>query len=86
MCVRQGYEDWLRHKADNSVNQCPVHIVQHGKVVRKQSRKLMVRSRVCLSTIKKGFCRVGCRNILFRNQLAELKLKFHNESDGIEAL
>ena len=38
----QGYEDWLRHKADNSVNQCPVHVVQHGKVVRKQSRKLRV--------------------------------------------
>lgn len=45
LCVslRQGYEDWLRHKADNSVNQCPVHVVQHGKVVRKQSRKLRVR-------------------------------------------
>lgn len=40
--LRQGYEDWLRHKADNSVNQCPVHVVQHGKVVRKQSRKLRV--------------------------------------------
>ncbi|KAG8004504.1 putative phospholipid-transporting ATPase IH [Nibea albiflora] len=38
--IKQGYEDWLRHKADNSVNQCPVHVVQHGKVVRKQSRKL----------------------------------------------
>ncbi|KAM7365290.1 hypothetical protein PAMP_016233 [Pampus punctatissimus] len=31
--IKQGYEDWLRHKADNSVNQCPVHVVQHGKVV-----------------------------------------------------
>uniref|UniRef100_A0A672ZS77 Phospholipid-transporting ATPase n=1 Tax=Sphaeramia orbicularis TaxID=375764 RepID=A0A672ZS77_9TELE len=40
--IKQGYEDWLRHKADNSVNQCPVHVVQHGKVVRKQSRKLRV--------------------------------------------
>ncbi|KAJ3584846.1 hypothetical protein NHX12_015341, partial [Muraenolepis orangiensis] len=30
--IKQGYEDWLRHKADNSVNQCPVHMVQHGKV------------------------------------------------------
>ncbi|XP_061572115.1 phospholipid-transporting ATPase IH isoform X3 [Cololabis saira] len=40
--VKQGYEDWLRHKADNSVNHCPVHVVQHGKVVRKQSRKLRV--------------------------------------------
>ncbi|EPY86928.1 putative phospholipid-transporting ATPase IH [Camelus ferus] len=40
--VKQGYEDWLRHKADSAVNQCPVHFVQHGKLVRKQSRKLRV--------------------------------------------
>uniref|UniRef100_A0A8D3D769 Phospholipid-transporting ATPase n=1 Tax=Scophthalmus maximus TaxID=52904 RepID=A0A8D3D769_SCOMX len=40
--IKQGYEDWLRHKSDNAVNQCPVHVVQHGKVVRKQSRKLRV--------------------------------------------
>ncbi|XP_065151524.1 phospholipid-transporting ATPase IH-like isoform X2 [Paramisgurnus dabryanus] len=40
--IKQGYEDWIRHKADNSTNQCPVHIIQHGKVVRKQSQKLRV--------------------------------------------
>uniref|UniRef100_A0A3Q1HH71 Phospholipid-transporting ATPase n=1 Tax=Anabas testudineus TaxID=64144 RepID=A0A3Q1HH71_ANATE len=40
--IKQGYEDWLRHKADNAVNKCPVHVVQHGKVTRKQSRKLRV--------------------------------------------
>ncbi|XP_061841115.1 phospholipid-transporting ATPase IH isoform X3 [Nerophis lumbriciformis] len=40
--IKQGYEDWLRHKADNAVNKCPVHVVQHGKVIRKQSRKLRV--------------------------------------------
>ncbi|XP_014267680.1 phospholipid-transporting ATPase IH isoform X2 [Maylandia zebra] len=40
--IKQGYEDWLRHKADNAVNQCSVHVVHHGKVVRKQSRKLRV--------------------------------------------
>lgn len=38
----QGYEDWLRHKADNAVNQCPVNVVQQGKIIRKQSRKLQV--------------------------------------------
>lgn len=38
----QGYEDWLRHKADNAINHCPVHFIQHGKLVRKQSRKLRV--------------------------------------------
>ncbi|XP_036880684.2 phospholipid-transporting ATPase IH isoform X1 [Manis javanica] len=40
--VKQGYEDWLRHKADNAMNQCAVHFIQHGKLVRKQSRKLRV--------------------------------------------
>ncbi|XP_011617455.2 probable phospholipid-transporting ATPase IH isoform X2 [Takifugu rubripes] len=40
--IKQGYEDWLRHKADNSVNQCSVHVVHHGKVTQKQSRKLRV--------------------------------------------
>ncbi|XP_073698672.1 LOW QUALITY PROTEIN: phospholipid-transporting ATPase IH, partial [Garra rufa] len=40
--IKQGYEDWIRHKADNAVNQCPVHVIQHGKVVRKQSQKLRV--------------------------------------------
>ncbi|XP_064263907.1 phospholipid-transporting ATPase IH isoform X4 [Passer domesticus] len=40
--IKQGYEDWLRHKADNAINQCPVHFIQHGKLVRKQSRKLRV--------------------------------------------
>ncbi|KAJ7416671.1 putative phospholipid-transporting ATPase IH [Willisornis vidua] len=40
--IKQGYEDWLRHKADNAINQYPVHFIQHGKLVRKQSRKLRV--------------------------------------------
>uniref|UniRef100_A0A3Q3FQC6 Phospholipid-transporting ATPase n=1 Tax=Kryptolebias marmoratus TaxID=37003 RepID=A0A3Q3FQC6_KRYMA len=40
--IKQGYEDWLRHKADNTINQCPVHVVQHGRKVREQSHKLRV--------------------------------------------
>ncbi|XP_069746482.1 phospholipid-transporting ATPase IH isoform X3 [Narcine bancroftii] len=40
--IKQGYEDWLRHKADNAMNKCPVHIIQSGKVVQKQSCKLQV--------------------------------------------
>ncbi|XP_037384573.1 phospholipid-transporting ATPase IH isoform X2 [Talpa occidentalis] len=40
--IKQGYEDWLRHKADDAMNQCPAHCVQHGKLVRKHSRKLRV--------------------------------------------
>lgn len=41
--LSQGYEDWLRHKADCSINECPVDVVQQGKVVRTQSHKLRVR-------------------------------------------
>ncbi|XP_068124167.1 phospholipid-transporting ATPase IH isoform X5 [Hyperolius riggenbachi] len=40
--IKQGYEDWLRHKADNAMNQYSVHVIQHGKLVRKQSQKLRV--------------------------------------------
>ncbi|XP_077570040.1 phospholipid-transporting ATPase IH isoform X1 [Stigmatopora nigra] len=40
--IKQGYEDWLRHKADDAVNHCAVQVLQHGKVIRKQSRKLRV--------------------------------------------
>ncbi|KAJ3610758.1 hypothetical protein NHX12_022849 [Muraenolepis orangiensis] len=37
-----GYEDWLRHKADCSINECPVDVVQQGKAGRTQSHKLRV--------------------------------------------
>ncbi|XP_069563718.1 phospholipid-transporting ATPase IH-like isoform X1 [Brachyistius frenatus] len=40
--IKQGYEDWLRHKADCSINECPVDVVQQGKGVRTQSHKLRV--------------------------------------------
>ncbi|KAL1022261.1 hypothetical protein UPYG_G00024360 [Umbra pygmaea] len=40
--IKQGYEDWLRHKADKAINQCPVNVIQEGKVIKKQSRKLRV--------------------------------------------
>lgn len=50
LSLSQGYEDWLRHKADNAINQCPVQVVQHGKVVRKQSRKLQV----CVTLLRRS--------------------------------
>ncbi|KAL0963480.1 hypothetical protein UPYG_G00306970 [Umbra pygmaea] len=40
--IKQGYEDWLRHKADCSINECPVNVVQQGAVVRTQSHKIRV--------------------------------------------
>uniref|UniRef100_A0A1A8PNA1 Phospholipid-transporting ATPase n=1 Tax=Nothobranchius rachovii TaxID=451742 RepID=A0A1A8PNA1_9TELE len=40
--IKQGYEDWLRHKADNEVNGAPVFVVRSGCLVQKQSRRLRV--------------------------------------------
>ncbi|XP_061697774.1 phospholipid-transporting ATPase IH-like isoform X2 [Syngnathoides biaculeatus] len=40
--IKQGYEDWLRHKADCSINECLVDVVRRGKAARTQSRKLRV--------------------------------------------
>ncbi|XP_055499958.1 phospholipid-transporting ATPase IG isoform X3 [Leucoraja erinacea] len=46
--IKQGYEDWLRHKADNSVNKSPVYIVNSGRIVEKQSEKIQVGDIVCV--------------------------------------
>ncbi|XP_060688382.1 phospholipid-transporting ATPase 11C isoform X2 [Hemiscyllium ocellatum] len=46
--IKQGYEDWLRHKADHSVNKSPVYVVDGGKIVEKQSEKIQVGDIVCV--------------------------------------
>ncbi|XP_072913862.1 phospholipid-transporting ATPase 11C isoform X3 [Hemitrygon akajei] len=46
--IKQGYEDWLRHKADNSVNKSPVYIVNNGRILQKQSEKIQVGDIVCV--------------------------------------
>lgn len=38
----QGYEDWLRHRADNEVNKSTVYIIENAKRVRKESEKIKV--------------------------------------------
>lgn len=38
----QGYEDWLRHKADNEVNKYPVTVLENGCRIRKESEKIKV--------------------------------------------
>lgn len=38
----QGYEDWLRHKADNEVNKYPVMVLEGGRRIRKESEKIKV--------------------------------------------
>ncbi|XP_038631915.1 phospholipid-transporting ATPase IG isoform X1 [Scyliorhinus canicula] len=46
--IKQGYEDWLRHKADNSVNKSPVYVVNQGRIVERQSEKIQVGDIVCV--------------------------------------
>lgn len=30
--LKQGYEDWLRHKADDQVNNRPVRVIRNGEI------------------------------------------------------
>ncbi|CAB1337197.1 unnamed protein product, partial [Coregonus sp. 'balchen'] len=38
--IKQGYEDWLRHKADNEVNKYLVTVLEDGRSARKESEKI----------------------------------------------
>uniref|UniRef100_A0A146X6U7 Phospholipid-transporting ATPase n=1 Tax=Fundulus heteroclitus TaxID=8078 RepID=A0A146X6U7_FUNHE len=40
--IKQGYEDWLRHKADREVNEYLVTVLEDGQRIRKQSAKIKV--------------------------------------------
>ncbi|XP_062332899.1 phospholipid-transporting ATPase IG [Osmerus eperlanus] len=40
--IKQGYEDWLRHKADNEVNKYLVTVLEDGLRTRKESEKIKV--------------------------------------------
>ncbi|KAJ8407220.1 hypothetical protein AAFF_G00288960, partial [Aldrovandia affinis] len=40
--IKQGYEDWLRHKADNEVNKYPVTVLEDGRRLRKESENIKV--------------------------------------------
>ncbi|XP_060783761.1 phospholipid-transporting ATPase 11C isoform X6 [Neoarius graeffei] len=40
--IKQGYEDWLRHKADNEVNKYQVRVLENGQPARKESEKIKV--------------------------------------------
>lgn len=68
------------------MNQCPVHFIQHGKLVRKQSRKLRVsnydlidfRSQVYFALFVKRItqkCSVENVFITFHDELHEMDLK-----------
>lgn len=54
------------------MNQCPVHFIQHGKLVRKQSRKLRVsnydltdfRSQALLHTCKTNYIEMWCDDVI----------------------
>ncbi|XP_041111916.1 phospholipid-transporting ATPase 11C-like isoform X2 [Polyodon spathula] len=40
--IKQGYEDWLRHKADNEVNKYLVSVQEANGAVRKESEEIKV--------------------------------------------
>ncbi|XP_056396764.1 phospholipid-transporting ATPase IG isoform X1 [Hyla sarda] len=40
--IKQGYEDWLRHRADNEVNKSTVYIIENSVRVKKESEKIKV--------------------------------------------
>ncbi|XP_036410525.1 probable phospholipid-transporting ATPase IF isoform X1 [Megalops cyprinoides] len=40
--IKQGYEDWLRHKADNEMNGAPVLVVRSGSLVQTRSKNIRV--------------------------------------------
>ncbi|XP_039615219.1 probable phospholipid-transporting ATPase IF isoform X1 [Polypterus senegalus] len=40
--IKQGFEDWLRHKADNEVNGAPVYVVRSGGLVQTRSKNIRV--------------------------------------------
>ncbi|KAM6962548.1 phospholipid-transporting ATPase IF [Aplochiton taeniatus] len=40
--IKQGYEDWLRHNADNEVNGAPVFVVRSGSLVQTRSKNIRV--------------------------------------------
>lgn len=46
MCFPQGYEDWLRHKADNEVNGAPVYVVRSGGLVKTRSKNIRVKDKL----------------------------------------
>uniref|UniRef100_A0AAY4D5G2 Phospholipid-transporting ATPase n=1 Tax=Denticeps clupeoides TaxID=299321 RepID=A0AAY4D5G2_9TELE len=40
--IKQGYEDWLRHKADKEVNKYLVTVLEDGRRIRKESERIKV--------------------------------------------
>nr|XP_036859512.1 phospholipid-transporting ATPase 11C-like [Manis javanica] len=41
--IKQGYEDWLRHRADNEVNKSTVYIIENAQRVQKESEKIKLK-------------------------------------------
>ncbi|XP_026572468.1 phospholipid-transporting ATPase IG isoform X1 [Pseudonaja textilis] len=40
--IKQGYEDWLRHRADKEVNKSAVFVIENGDSVKKECEKIKV--------------------------------------------
>lgn len=52
--VKQAYEDWLRHKADNEVNTRPAYVVQGGQITEISSQDIKVGD-IVLVRCEEGF-------------------------------
>uniref|UniRef100_A0A5F8GJ69 Phospholipid-transporting ATPase n=1 Tax=Monodelphis domestica TaxID=13616 RepID=A0A5F8GJ69_MONDO len=40
--IKQGYEDWLRHRADKEVNESIVYVIEKGRRLKKESEAIEV--------------------------------------------
>lgn len=77
--VFKGYEDWLRHKADNEVNGAPVFVVRSGSLVQTRSKNIRVSCWSLLTTAKQivGFLKFNHAEILLNGPLLWLCCHFN---------
>lgn len=55
----QGYEDWLRHKADNEVNKYAMIVLEGGRSIQKESEKIKVTLYLLKDMSKKSCWQLG---------------------------
>ena len=57
--IFQAYEDWLRHKADNDVNNRQTYVVRNGVILEVKSHQIMVSRGNCRGRGRGGGKREG---------------------------
>ncbi|KAF0306390.1 Phospholipid-transporting ATPase 11C [Amphibalanus amphitrite] len=79
--LKQGYEDWLRHKMDDEVNNKPATVIRNGRIQTKESpaQTRHMRSVTDLDAIRAS---IECENP--RPDLYKFigTMKFHNAASG----